>query len=100
MFGKELIKRQHIHQGQVSIKEFFTFFNSLPNDKILDWSKLKAFEDDKINLKEKFKLVLGKVENIVGKGENAGYQHFPLFLQCFQIPYNSGSLSCDSVVKR
>ena len=25
-------------------------FNSLPNDKILDWSKLKAFADDKINL--------------------------------------------------
>ena len=24
-------------------------FNSLPNDKILDWSKLKAFADDKIN---------------------------------------------------
>ena len=22
-------------------------------------------------------------ENIVGKGENAGYQHFLLFLQCF-----------------
>ena len=28
--------------------------------------------------------VLGRVENIVGKGENAGYQHFLLFLQCFQ----------------
>ena len=24
-------------------------FNSLPNDKILDWSKLKAFADDKNN---------------------------------------------------
>ena len=29
--------------------------------------------------------VLDEVENIVGKGENAGYQHFLLFLQCFQI---------------
>ena len=28
--------------------------------------------------------VSDRVENIVGKGENAGYQHFPLFLQCFQ----------------
>ena len=26
----------------------------------------------------------GWVENIVGKGENAGYQHFLLFPQCFQ----------------
>ena len=30
-------------------------FNSLPNDKILDWSKLKAFADDKINMNEKLK---------------------------------------------
>ena len=30
------------------------------------------------------KFVLGRVENIVGKGDNAGYQHFLLFLQCFQ----------------
>ena len=28
----------------------------------------------------------GRVENIVGKGENAGYQHFLLFKQCFQKP--------------
>ena len=27
---------------------------------------------------------MGRVENIVGKGENAGYQHFLLFPQCFQ----------------
>ena len=25
-----------------------------------------------------------RVENIVGKGKNAGYQHFLLFPQCFQ----------------
>ena len=30
-------------------------FNSLPNDKILDWSKLKAFADDIINMNEKLK---------------------------------------------
>ena len=30
------------------------------------------------------KFVMGRVENIVGKGENAGYQHFLLFPQCFQ----------------
>ena len=27
---------------------------------------------------------LKKKKNIVGKGENAGYQHFLLFTQCFQ----------------
>ena len=41
--------------------------------------KFKAFADDKINLTEYFKFVLGTMENIVGKGENAGYQHFLLF---------------------
>ena len=49
--------------------------NSLPNDKFLDWSKLKAFADDKINVIENLKFVLGWVENIVGKGENAGFSH-------------------------
>ena len=28
--------------------------------------------------------LLEMVENIVGKGKNAGYQHFLLFPQCFQ----------------
>ena len=60
------------------------FLTSLPKDKILDWTKLKAFADDKINVTEKLKSVLGRVENIVGKGENARYQHFLLFPQCFQ----------------
>ena len=32
---------------------------------------------------ENVKFVLGMVENIVGEGENDGYQHFLLFLQCF-----------------
>ena len=57
--------------------------NSLPNNKILDWSKLKAFANEKINVTEKLKFVLGKVINIVGKGGNAGYQRFLLFPHCF-----------------
>ena len=31
--------------------------NSLPKDKILDWSKLKEFADDKINVTENLKLL-------------------------------------------
>ena len=52
--------------------------NSLPNDKILDLSKLKAFADDKINVSEKLKFGLGRLENTLEKGENAGNQHFLL----------------------
>ena len=66
--------------------------NSLQNDKILDWSKLKAFADDKINVNQKLKSVLAWVENFVGKEENAGYQHFLLFPQCFQKAPFSGLL--------
>ena len=62
------------------------------NNKILDWSKLKAFADDEINLTEKLKFVLERVEIIVGKGENAGYQQFLLFPQCFQKASYTGSL--------
>ena len=34
---------------------------------------------------QKPKLRLGTIEKIEGKGENAGYQHFLLFPQCFQM---------------
>ena len=46
---------------------------------IVDWSNLKASADDKINVTQKLKFLLGKINNIMGKGENAGYQHFLLF---------------------
>ena len=55
-----------------------------PNDIILDVSKFKALAYDKIIAIQKLKFRLGKVENIVGKGENAGFQHFLLFQLCFQ----------------
>ena len=71
--------------------------NSLPNDKILDWPKLKAFAHDKMNVTEKFELVLERVQNIVGKGENAGYLHFLLFPQCFQKASYTGSLKVGLV---
>ena len=48
------------------------WFNSLPNDKILDKSKLKDVADDKIYVTQKSNFVLRWVENIAGKGENAG----------------------------
>ena len=58
--------------------------NSSPNDKILNQSNLKAFADDILNVVQMIICVTDWVENIVGKGENAGYQHFLLFPQCFQ----------------
>ena len=43
----------------------------------------KHFADEKINSSKKLTFMLGRVENIVGKGENAGYQHFLLFHTMF-----------------
>ena len=57
--------------------------NSLPNEKILNWTKLKACADDKQDVAKIMISVYDRVENIVGKGENAGDQHFLLFPQCF-----------------
>ena len=44
--------------------------------------------------------VLDRVQNIVGKGENAGYQHFLLFPQCFQKPSCPRSLRVGIEWKR
>ena len=46
---------------------YFIYINSLPNDKNVGLSKLKALADNKINMVRKFKSVLGRVENTVGK---------------------------------
>ena len=72
-------------------------FSSLPNDKILDRFNLKAFADDKLNVAKTMFSPCDRVENIVGKGENAGYQHFLLFQQCFQKAYSTGLLKVGTV---
>ena len=42
-------------------------------------SKLKASASNKMKGTEKLKILLGKVENIVGKGENASHEAFSFF---------------------
>ena len=58
--------------------------NSLPDDKILDRSKLKQSADDNSKFHEKRRKLSKRVENTVGKGEIACYVQFLLFPQCFQ----------------
>ena len=62
--------------------------NSLPNKEFLDWTKFKAFAVDKLNIAR----MTISVSTMFGKGENAGYQHFPLFPQYFQKTPSSRSL--------
>ena len=80
-------------------KDFFWsgLFYSIPNNKIMDWSKLKAFADNNLNVNEKLKIVLGRVENIVGKRLNA-FSPFPtMFAKGFFLRVVK---SRDCVVKR
>ena len=56
----------------------------LPHNKILDLSNLKAFADNNLDMTQIMEFVINWEENILGKEENAGYQHFLLFPKCFQ----------------
>ena len=53
-----------------------TNISKLPNDKVLDISKLEALADDKLNMTQELEFNLGCVKNIVGKGENAFVRSF------------------------
>ena len=48
-------------------------FNPLPDDKILDRTKLKQSADDNFKLNENSRKFSKRVENTVGKGEIARY---------------------------
>ena len=58
--------------------------NPLPDDKILNWSKLKQSADDNFEFDVNSRKFSKLVENTVGKGEIARYEQFLLFPQCFQ----------------
>ena len=60
--------------------------NPLPNNKIWDLSNLKAFADDILNVVQMMICVTDWVENIMGKGETAGYQHFLIFPRFHSFP--------------
>ena len=80
-----------LHIGDLSVyivDPISELLNTLPNNKIVDWSKLKAFADRKIDVTEKLKFVLGRLENIVGKGEIACQEQFVLFLTEFSKELN------------
>ena len=79
------------------MKKRVVLTHSLPDDKMLDWSKLKAFADDVLNLAEMMVIIHKSLENLVGKGENAGYQHFPHFPRGFQRAFYTGSFNLGIV---
>ena len=51
-------------------------FNPLPDDKILASFKVKVFADENFNVAQIVHFFFDRVENILEKGENVGYQYF------------------------
>ena len=75
------------------------FIKPLPNNTLLRRVQILKHVQMKKQIWVKKKIVLGRVKNIVGIGENACYQHFLLFPQCFQNATILGSLKVGIVVK-
>ena len=84
-FAKRELRISQNHSVIVMKVSFKLFSESTlySTTKFSEESKFKELADVKINLTQKFKFVFEWVENILGKGENAGYQHFLLFPKCF-----------------
>ena len=60
------------------------WINPLPDDTILDWSKLKQPADDNFESDVNSRKFSKQVENTVGKVEIARYEQFLLYPQYFQ----------------
>ena len=58
--------------GHIFFLNLISLFNPLPNDRILDLSKLKAFAEDNLIVNQILKFAIGRLENIVGTRENDG----------------------------
>ena len=73
----------HLKMSYICPDKVLFLFNPLPENKILDWSKLKQIEDI-FKFYENSRKFSKRVKNTVGKGEIARYEQFLLFPQCFQ----------------
>ena len=74
--------------------------NSFPNNNILNESKFIAFADDKIIMTQKLKILLERVENIVGKRRKCWLPAFSPFLTMFSDTFfSAGVKSWDREVK-
>ena len=74
-------------------------FNPSPNNEISNLSRLKAFADYRMNVVQMMNYVFDRAENIVGKGENAGYAFSPFPIMFSKGLFLRGVKSRDCVVK-
>ena len=83
----------------IMVYSTLTEINSLPNDKILDWSKLKAFADNKITMNEKLKFALKSVGKNCGKRRKCWLPAFSSFPTMFSKVLLIRGRCQDCVVK-
>ena len=89
-------KCQNGMAGPISLR----IFNYLPNDNILDVTKLKAFADDKKKLAQMMISDFDRVENFAGKGRKCWLPAFSPFPAMFSKGFFLGvGKSRDCVVK-
>ena len=75
----------------------YSKFNSLPNDKNFWLLQIEWICRRQNKCDSKPNICFGKGRKHCGKGENAGYQHFLLFPQCFQKTSYTESLKVGAV---
>ena len=81
-----------------SIKlQFLTFYHIT---KFWPSPNFKELADNKINVVAMMKFVLDWLENIMGKGENAGHQHLLLFPTMFSKAFHNWVVMLGSCCKR
>ena len=70
--------------------ECLCFFHPISNDKILDWSKWKAFTENKLDMAQIGGIcrIYERADNIIGNGENASI--LPFSPHCFRKTFSSG----------
>ena len=68
VFSQRNNRNNDLRREEVSNAIKITIINLLPDDKILDWSKLKQFADDNFKFAENGRKFSKQVENTVDKG--------------------------------
>ena len=68
----------------IRLKNIFTNISRYPTGKYEIKTNIKAFTEEKLNLARMRVSLFEQIENSVGKGGNAGYQHFLLLSQCIE----------------
>ena len=84
---KRLVNLLQTRKKQGIFWKEFRFVITVYQTKNFTRFNLEAFTHDRLDMNQKLKSDFGRIENIAGNGENAGYQHFLLFSQCFQKVY-------------